>query len=236
MDDTTTLKALSSFLIDRGFVAELVKRSSGKTPDLYADDGENTYLFELKRRHDSKEPSLVRTDPIARSNTLSGVVGDATRQLQSMGSENAIRLLWFLGQPPYEETFYEQLRMTLYGIRVVVGLRNGRGIASVCYYAGDSDFYRHRNVLDGAILGTVAAIFINDHSPRADRLKNSRLSTLAESYILDPRDIEKSEDILVLRDLVNRSDERAVLQCIEKTYGIENAQFDRIVKFSAFTK
>ena len=236
MDDTTTLEALSIFLIDRGFAAELVQRSSSKTPDLYADDGENTYLFELKRRHDSKEPSLVRTDPIVRLNILSGLVADATKQLQSMGSENTIRMLWFLGQPPHEETFYEQLRMTLYGIRVVVGLRNGRGIATACYYAGYSDFYRYRDVLDGALLGTVAAIFINDCSPRADRLKNSRLCRLAGSAILDPRDIEKSEDIFILRDSVDRSNEKAVLQYLEKNHGIHNAQFERMVKFSVFTK
>lgn len=232
MDDTTTLEALSIFLIDRGFSAKLIQRSSSKTPDLCANDGENTYLFELKMRHDSKEPSLFRTDPMVRLNTISGLVSDATKQLKSMGSEDTIRMLWFLGQPPNEKTFYEQLRMTLYGIRVVVGLRNGRSIPAECYYAGYSDFYRYRDVLDGAILGTVAAIFINDFSLHADLLKNSRLSKLAGSAVLDPRDIEKSDDFFVLRDSVDRSNEKSVLQCLEKNHCIQNAKFERMVKFS----
>jgi len=115
-------------------------------------------------------------------------------------------------------------------------LQNGRGIATACFYAGYSDFYRYQDVLDGAILGTVAAIFINDWSSRADRLKSSRLCKLAGSAILDPRDIEKSGDIFVLRDSVDRSNEKAVLQCLEKTRGIHNAQFERMVKFSAFSE
>lgn len=183
----------------------------------------------------SKKPELVRADPINRLNSLSRIVAKAASQLKSRGSGNTIRILWFLGQPPYQKTFYDQLRMTLYGIRVVVGLRNGKGIATACYYAGHSDFYRYRDVLDGALLGTVAAVFINDHSPHADRLKNSRLCRLAESAILDPRDLEKSGDALVLRDSVDRSDDSAVLQCLEKSYGIENAQFKRMIKLSVLT-
>jgi len=232
MDDTKTLQALSTFLMDKGFTAKLIERSSNKTPDLYAGDGKDTFLLEVKTRLDSKEPSIVRTDPIVRLNNLSGIVAGATRQLRTMASENTIRMLWFLGQPPHQETFYEQLRMTLYGIRVVVGRRKAGGLASACYYAGHSDFFRYRDSLDGALLGTVAAIFINDYSPRADLLKNSRLCTLAGSAILDPRDLEKAGDVLVLRDSVDRSDEPAVLRCIEDKCGIENAQFERMVKFS----
>ncbi len=236
MNDKTTLDALSAFLVGKGFTSKLVQRSSSKTPDLFVGDGEDSYLLEVKRRHDSRGPLFIRTDPLKRLNSLSELAARAASQLKSGASGNAIRMLWFLGQPPYQKTFYDQLRMTLYGIRIVIGLRNGKGIASACYYAGHSDFYRYRHVLDGALLGTVAAVFINDYSPHADRLKNSRLCRLAESAILDPRDLEKSEEALVLRDSVDRSDDAAVLQCIEKTYGIENAKFEQIVKFSVLTQ
>jgi len=235
MNDKTTLEALSAFLVDKGFTTKRIPRSSSRTPDFFVDDGENSYLLEVKSRHDLKEPLPVRVDPIIRMNSLSSIVTEAVSQLKFRSSENTFGMLWLLGQPPHQKTIYDQLRMTLYGIRVVVGLRNGKAIAIACYYAGHSDFYRYRDVLDGALLGTVAAVFINDHSPHADRLKNSRLCRLAESAILDPRDLEKSGDALVLRDSVDRSDHSAVLQCLEKTYGIENAQFERMVRFSALT-
>ena len=88
------------------------------------------------------------------------------------------------------------------------------------------------NSLDLGLVGTVGGLFINDHSPRADCLKNSDLAGLAGDTILDPRDFEGSNEILVLRNTIDRSNEHDVLCAIEKNYGIEKANFERITKLS----
>ncbi len=234
IDDKTALDAIQCFLSERGFSVDSLGRSDHKTPDFCVRDGSDTYIIEVKRRFDIKSKTGLRMDRIARLNTMSRRVKNAAAQLESKSEPSTLNLLWVLGEPPHENTFYDQLRATLYGIRPVVGLRDGESVVKACFYADHSDFYRHRHVLDGAIVGAAAAVFVNDLSARADRFKHSKLCQLAQLHIEDPREYEKSDAIMVFRSSVDRSDEAAVLREIEQVYELENAQFEKITKFSTF--
>lgn len=166
---------------------------------------------------------------------MSGVVEKAARQLAAFEDGGPLRVMWFLAQPPEQKWYYDSLRMSAYGLSVVTGLGESGGVAKACYYATESDFWRWRAVLDGVILGTVAAVFINDLSPRADRLMASRMCRFSQAPICDPREDERTGLALSVRgEDVDRTDKKAVRSYLAKRYGLENVNLEVLMRFTAY--
>ena len=230
MQDKSTINALREYLAAYGFATEGVPRASHDTPDFLMRDEDETYVVEVKQRHHPPQ----RWAGLVRRNTISGVVSDAARQLAAFAEGDPLRVMWFLGQPPEQKWYYNNLRMSVYGLSLVTGLGKSGGVAKACYYATESDFWRLRAILDGVILGTVAAVFINDLSPRADRLKASRLCRFSQAPVCDPRDEERTGLMLSVRGKdVDRTNKQAVRSYLEKKYDLENVNLEVLMRFTA---
>ena len=108
-----------------------------------------------------------QTVPLKSSNRLSGIVKKAVGQLSSTAAEveHDLRVLWFTGTGFDGEAKHHQLMSTLYGSTRVFEL-NGDGHHRTCYFFRNSDFYRFRDVLDGAYVRSPASSWIAFHSAR----------------------------------------------------------------------
>jgi hypothetical protein len=230
MPDKRTINALREYLAREGFVAAILPRASHDTPDLLVKDEHETYVVEVKQRYHPPQPWTG----LVRRNTISGVVEKAARQLAAFEDDDPLRVMWFIAQPPEQKWYYDSLRMSVYGLSVVTGLGENGGVAKACYYATENDFWRWREILDGVILGTVAAVFINDLSPRADRLKASRLCRFSQAPVCDPREEERTGLALSVRgEDIDRADKQAVRSHLEKKYGLANVNLEVLMRFTA---
>ena len=229
VQDESTINALREYLAAAGFNAEKVPRANHDTPDLLVKDEYEIYVVEVKQRHHPPQPWTG----LVRRNTISGVVEKAAHQLAAFEDDDPLRVIWFLGQPPEQKWYYNNLRMSVYGLSLVTGFGRSGGVAKACYYATESDFWRWRAVLDGVILGTVAAVFINDLSPRANRFKASRLCKFSQAPICDPLEDERTGLMFSVRGKdVDRTSKQPVRSYLEKKYGLENVNLEVLMRFT----
>jgi len=78
-----------------------------KSPDFRVEDGKHRYIIEVKSRSDAEEEAEARRAayengelfekhmPLARRNTISGIVLEAAKQLEAYRDSLAFRMLWF---------------------------------------------------------------------------------------------------------------------------------------------
>jgi hypothetical protein len=236
VSDKQVKAGLKQVLEQRGFEVEMIQETHESRPDLIATDGSSQFLIEVKERfgedYQMAGESYVRLDKIARKNRLSGIVQNAVKQLATRRTDQTFNLLWLVADPLDRKLHYEQLRATVFGIRIVIGKLGGQGIAKECYYATHSDFFRWREILDGVALGNYGGMFINDHSPQYYALRTTRLLELFRPAVWDPLELESQGDALRLDSNVDRSDEDSVKKAIHKQYGIDVISFESLTRFS----
>ncbi|SBO43329.1 hypothetical protein [Cyanobium sp. NIES-981] len=150
--------------------AQAIPETNEKTPDIAACGHNESLLFEIKERiapAGYRGEDSINTFGLCRQNRISGVIKESVKQLKTYNHDQAFRLLWIIADREWAEDVYEQFRSSAYGLSLVAGNRDGRGILKDAYYVDNSDFYRQRNVLDGIVVGrTMAGLFLNDHSPK----------------------------------------------------------------------
>jgi hypothetical protein len=203
------------------------------------------YLIEVKTRTDDetvREELLAtgfayRISPVGWSNRVATILHDAAVQLRASTEASAIRLVWICLRSKREsnEMFSEQIRHTLYGIARVAG--SGRGAsAPPCYYFHESVFFRHRD-LAGVVLdiGHGGALCLNDHSPRANELRTSKLGRSFRDAVWDPPAREAAGLCLIADTKVSRKFPERVLQYVSEKYGISNAVHFNLDEHAGFT-
>ena len=164
------------------------------------------------------------------NNRLSGIVKKAVSQLSSTGAhvEHDLRVLWFTGTGFDAEAKHYQLISTLYGSARLFEL-NGDGHHRTCYFFRNSDFYRFRDVLDGAYVTYLTGntlnvkLCLNPHSTRCQKLRDSPFAARLQKGLIDPAVEEKEGDAYIVDGNVERSDEGAVMQYLQAKYGLEQA-------------
>ena len=236
MNDKRIKAGLKTVLEQKGFKVEMIKETTEPRPDLIATDGHIRFLIEIKERYGEQYQTTsefeVRLDKIARKNRLSGISGSAVKQLDARRTDQTFNLLWVIADPLDRDIHYEQFRATVFGIRIVIGRRADEGIAKECYYATHSDFYRWREVLDGVMLGNFAGMFVNDHSPRYQGLKATRLLEVFRPAVWDPVELELRGDAFRLGSDADRNDEDSVKKAIYQQFGVKVISFESLTRFS----
>ena len=242
MSDYPAKSKVISILRERGFSAELIPEAETKTPDVRCADGELEYLIEIKEKSLDGERAAdlvttsgyARREPLSRANEISGVIQTATKQLETVAERDAIRLMWFYPKPPHDELLYQKLRYRVYGISLVyIRLPDGSSEGRECYYADHSDFFTQRAKLDGVVINDLRILLLNDHSPRYDRLRLSKLSALVEDGIEDPPQAEEDGKAFYLRSEVNRADVEEVKRSLGMQCGGEVVDMPKLVNYSA---
>lgn len=120
---------------------------------------------------------------IIRDNRLSGIVRKAAAQLESSSSrKHDFRLMWFTATGHEAEALFHQFIATLYGSTNIIEM-NSSSFRS-CYFFRNSDFHRHRQTIDGAVVARVrgqeltAKLCLNPLSARVAMLRDSPFAKL----------------------------------------------------------
>ena len=171
-----------------------------------------------------------QTIPLKSNNRLSGIVKKAVGQLSSTAADIAhdLRVLWFTGTGFDGEAKHYQLMATLYGSTRVFEL-NGDGHHRTCYFFRNSDFYRFRDVLDGAYVtyltgnALTVKLCLNPHSANWEKLRDSPFAARVKDGLIDPIAEEKEGIAYIVDDEVGRDDSGAVMHYLHGKYGLVQA-------------
>lgn len=228
-------ESVSLILEHVGAHVRKIPHGQGKTPDFIATIGGATYLIELKSKGEDPAREERRNevldgggiaedhDTVGRKNVISGLVAEAVDQLTQFTSDPVdYRLVWLMGWGRLRRVYFEQFESALYGTTNIVNLgSDADGFSRPCYYFGLSDFHRHRDVLDGAIVwcDNSGKLLINDLSPRYSAICGSPLATAMAAGRIDPREKERRGDAYYVDGEVDRRNEAAVLQYVQTKYG-----------------
>jgi hypothetical protein len=217
-----------------GFHVVPVEVGADKTPDLLASDGSSTYLIEVKDKFPDVALKGRRQRALSRSgvweeeeslgfhNALSAVLRGACAQLGRYEPEVPhFRLVWLHARGRHPEAQFEQFMATLAGVVNLIDMAEiGETVqARPCYYFGFSEFFRHREVLDGAFLSTdeKGFLLLNSLSERYGLLRESALCRLFHA-VRDPVRQEREGAAYVADSDLDRSDPEAVLEYLRRKY------------------
>lgn len=227
------LKTEVKMLESLGFqVEKLKRRPNSRTADLLVTKDQR-YLIERKERRDDPvqvadarerllRGELVETsDTAGYKNRVSGIIRSGVEQLRSHHDvEHDFGLLWLHSAGDCPGVKMRQFRATLYGMTNITDLE-GDSYHRPCYYFYNSDFFRYRDALDGAILsaGDQAQLCINNLSPRAAALRDSDLAKAFAGRVLDPEAEQARGEAYVADTDADRRDPEVVLQYLRQKYG-----------------
>ena len=221
-----------------GIHIEDIPTSQYNEADFIAKFGNTNVLIEEKMKKDDPHYLSARSDelekgnihlktlPITRQETLSGIVRKAAKQLRSSSKhmEYDFRLLWFTATGIHAYGQYEQFISTIYGTTKIIAMDSMEHYRT-CYYFRYADFIRRADVLDGAIAAYIdgktihAKLCLNALSSNYERLKQSTVAQYFDTAIEDPKELEASGSAFVLDDCqLNRREENPLLCHLQKKY------------------
>lgn len=214
-----------------GCLVEKIPETDEKTPDFFVTLECDQYLIELKAKEANPEQIRERDEqldageiyeefePVLRQNRLSGIVRDATGQLDSHNHDGIFRLAWFMAIGHNASAKMHQFESTLYGSTTLVDWSEN-GTAGDCYYFYNSDFHRYRQSLDGAIVSTQQELklCLNNYSPRYENLKASSLVRAFANGVCDPVQREEAGEAYIVDSEVDRNNLQDVLDYLRRKY------------------
>lgn len=218
------------FLESLGYAVQKITEDESESPDFLVSDDQSSYVLELKTKFpsveeiksrrcvlDSGEIHLIH-ERVINKNRLSGIVKKAGDQLRRCQSGDLLHLVWLLATGHLAELRMLQFEATLYGWSPIVSSQG----SSDAFFFYNSDFYRYREILDGAIVSTEseARLLLNPLSPRYALLKASSLTKHLGSAVVDPVELESCGKAFIVDSDVDRADRDAVLSYLRGKYGV----------------
>lgn len=219
-------------------VGKVPVRSDAKTPDLRGSIHHEIYAIELKQRDSDRileelRPVLEQNasasySPLgmSRDTAFQSLIREGVYQLRSESSKT-FRLLWVHCEGLDSDTDEIKTHNSLLGTEYVLA-KGPRGKAHECHFFGESDFWRYRNDIDGAIVSRQVAweqinvsLVLNPNSPRRIEFRESTIVRSVPSGILiDVAALEKKGECLIADCEFDRRDTGAVLGYLEKKYSL----------------
>lgn len=99
-----------------------------------------------------------------------------------------------------------------------------------CYFFRNSDFYRYRHHLDGAVAAhlngdtVTMKLCLNPHAEGWKALRDSPYARNFKLGLIDPVAEEAAGEAYIVDGDISRADEYAVIQFLEKKYGLTKVQ------------
>lgn len=225
-----------------GATVSQVPTSSKDECDLVAELDGVRLLVEEKTKLDDPRDAQAREDTFARgevhgsvlplrhNNTISGIVRKASAQLSSTGADvtHDLRIIWFTGMGYHGEAKQHQFMSTLYGSTRVFELDSPQ--MRPCYFFRNSDFFRFRDQLDGAVAAYLTGdtvtmkLCLNPCSPSWERLRDSPFARHFKVGLIDPIAEELAGEAYIVDSDMSRTNGYEVLQFLEKKYGLKKVQ------------
>ncbi len=218
-------------------VVEIPKSDPEKSPDFEFYCGDECTLVELKSRISEWDLTqeeieildnggvIDRHESIGPHSTISGRIADAGKQLAEFQTDrHAFRLIWYFTHGQFSELAADRVRATLLGDITIFEANSERQWRA--YFFDHSQFFRHREVLDGAIVSSMteknrisAQLILNPLSPRYKLFGSSNLAQMLSACVLDPL---TEKDALVLGADANRDSKQEKLDYLVLKHGIHN--------------
>ena len=219
--------------------AEEVPTSNKEESDWLATLGGFRLLIEEKTKLEDPARTAARsealkanevfggTTPLSRNNRLSGIIRKASGQLTSTGTtlDHDARVVWLTAVGFDAETKYYQAFSTLYGTTKVFEL--GKSSMRDCYFFHQSDFFRFRSHLDGAVIAFLSGetvtmkLCLNPYGERWQALRDSPFASKFPTGLVDPVAQETSGQALMVDTDIDRKDTNAVLAFLQDKYKVE---------------
>lgn len=224
---------VKDWFLRHGYEINKIPETNEESPDFFITDNTSAYLLELKTKFPSEEEVAEREtvlssgeiynidEIITRKKSLSKIIWKAKNQLKNHeAEEDILKLVWLLAAGHLAEPRLNQFEATLYGsIHLFSIERYGK-----CYFFHNSDFFKYREVLDGAIISTESKgqLLLNPLSPRYNKMKGSSIiKHFKKGSIVDPIEIENQGQAFLVDSGINRADEHAVLEYLKQKYKTE---------------
>lgn len=218
-----------------GFNVRRIDIAQIKTPDLLVSDTDSKYLIEIKEKFPDPQMMKQRSEILARGsiwaeentlgyrNTISYIVREAADQLISFQSEPVeFRLVWLHARERHADTQLKQFKATLFGCVDLIDLDELADSvpARPCFFFGFSEFFRFRDVLDGAFVSTDdrCLLCINTLSPRGHLLRGSHLCTSFQPGVYDPEELDRRGDAYIADCDIGRRNKAGVLEYVKNKY------------------
>jgi len=225
-------------LEDKGAVVTPIPRRSNQTPDFDVQFAGAHYIFEVKTREEDQERAAERHATMARGevhgdhaelkrrNTISGIIEDGVNQLKVHGPPEAFRVLWVHCCNPWGERYKHQFFNAFYGSTRLYDLDDNDFKVDALYFR-DSDFFRYRANLDGAVIvmelpGTDEGqlfCLANDNSAKYQAFRTSPLPQAFPVGFYDPLAQEAAGEAVVIRGAFDRRNDNAVMAYLNKLTG-----------------
>ena len=221
------------FFQEIGFNVEEIPETDVKRADLDVNDGHQQYIVEVKEKLDTGSqltvlpnsyPNLDRTitrEPHATSNRIDGTLKDGRKQLKATpANQNALRLIFLFFSGPNADMFVRRSLYTFYGVQDVIPVSE-KGPGRNCVYFHNSFSFSSPHV-DGLLLvqNRDLQLCLNEFSATCDVLRQSRLAQKMGMAIYDPAKFNDDDGKIVLRSAVSRTDEREILNELERISGV----------------
>ncbi len=166
--------------------------------------------------------------PFKTDNRLSGISRKAAGQLaaSAAGIPHQYRLVWLTATGHMHEAKFHQYIATLYGSTNLVE-RSRIVPLRRCYFYRNSDFFRFREQVDGAVVAGSDGehvnfkLCLNSLSPNFDLLRVSRTRAAFGAGVLDPLVDEAEGGAFVVDCDLDRSRENDLLEYLRVKYGTD---------------
>lgn len=146
-------------------------------------------------------------------------------------------MICFVGTGHNAEARLLQLEATLFGRTTVCDWSTENGPCRDCYYFGFSDFYKYRDILDGAILidanSEEGKLCINDHSPRYNRFRESSLAQVFGTAVIDAPKLDHDGDAFIVYADIDRKNKQAVFDYLRRKYSLGDLVMDMDMKMAS---
>ncbi|MEW6681617.1 MAG: hypothetical protein AB1451_01645 [Nitrospirota bacterium] len=235
MDDREVKEFAKEALRHFGLQVEDIPPQPGrKTPDLLGRFAEGeTFLFEVKAKRDDPDQveeeeraldqgeAYSRSIPTGSRNTLSGIISDGVEQLVSyLEVGDAFRLLWLQCEGREAADHRRRFQSTLFGIQEIIDMDDATHDSRYCYYFGNSEFFRHRETLDGAIIfaNDEIQLCVNTLSPRVEGFRRSKLVQVLAAGLCDPDALEARGEGYIVDGDIDRRDKNLVIGHLAAKY------------------
>lgn len=222
-----------------GYELQKVDESETKSPDFLTSDKGFTILLELKTKNENDDildarkkvlddgEMYSKSTSLARNNNISKLVQKAAKQLAAkkavVGADFCFVILHATGVA--SSYHLSQFEASIYGSVNLITYTSPSEPLKPCYYFYNSDFFNHRDIIDGAFLvGENSLQFcLNDLSPRYELVKRSEIFGLFASGTIDPIAKESGGKAYSVRAAIDRNAENAVLEHLKQKYALNNA-------------
>jgi hypothetical protein len=236
--DSKIKDGVVAFLREQGLAVTEIPRRGDKTPDLHVERGTpEATLIEIKEKTDDPvemdnyfgqiEDGRIasRSRPTGKRNRIDGLVTAAVSQFQSEDPQRkTFRVIWFHCEGHDAHLNELQIPATLYGTQKLVSTERSNILTA--YYFWNSAFFRHAAAVHGAVLskGGQACLMLNDHSPRFEAFRMSKLVLAFQAAVFWPQKHEGGADVLICNHGERRDTEEISLNHLRNKYMLKHLQ------------